>query len=86
MKVKTYMRVGYDQKRRKTMVEANAKPSGRALRGSNGTDLPTVAFAVEFEIPDQMFKQAEQVIATLTIRQENALIAAEVTPRVGVVA
>ena len=79
MKVKAYMRVGHDARRRKTQLDVTAKPTARALKGSNGNELPTVAFAVEFEIPDEMFKRAEQVIATLTIPEQHATIAAEVT-------
>jgi hypothetical protein len=79
MKVRAYLRVGYDARRRKSVVEAKAKPSTRMLRASNGNDLPTVAFAIDLEVPDEMFKQAERVIATLTIPPENATIAAEVT-------
>lgn len=75
MKVKAHIRVGKDR-RGHTQLTATTKPSLRPLSKSNGTVLPTVAFAVEFDVPDSMFKRAEDVIATVTI--QDAEIAAEV--------
>jgi hypothetical protein len=86
MKVKTYMRVGWDAKRRKAQVVANTKPSGRPLRRSDGEPLPTVAFAVELDLPDELFTRAERVIAMLSIPPESAVIAAEVTPKLSAAA
>jgi hypothetical protein len=80
MKVKAYLRVAKDRNGR-SRVQANAKPSQAPLTRSDGTILPTVSFAVELDVPDAMFRRAEQVIATLTIPESQAEIAAEVTER-----
>lgn len=78
MKVRAYMRVGYEAKRRRSQVNVTLKPSSAPLSRSDGSLLPTVAFGVDLEIPDEMFRQAEHVIATLSVKPESATIAAEV--------
>lgn len=80
MKVKACIRVGRDRQGRHRLV-ATSKPSHLPLTKSDGTELPTVAFAVEFDVPDAMFRQAEQAIATLVIPESQATIAAEVRER-----
>lgn len=79
MKVKVYMRVAKDRRGR-TKVVATSRPSPAPLHNSDGP-LPTVAFGVELDLPDVMFRQAEQVIATLTIPESEAEIAMEVLER-----
>lgn len=78
MKVRTHLRVAYDKKRRTTSMVANVKPSAAPLTNGFKEPLPTVAFALDLEIPDVMFRRAEEVIATLTIPEGAAQIAAEV--------
>jgi hypothetical protein len=41
--------------------------------------LPTIAFAIDVEIPDKAFKQAENVIAEIVIPDGSWEIAAEVS-------
>jgi hypothetical protein len=77
MRVKTYVRVGFDKRTRQSKVETNPKPNYRPLTRGNAP-LPTVAFAIWLDVPDGMFAQAEQVIATLTIPESAVKIAAEV--------
>lgn len=81
MKVKAHIRVAKGSNG-KSQLTATVKPSTAPLTMANGTPLPTIAFAVVFEVPDAMFRQAEQVIATLTIPESQAQIAADITERV----
>lgn len=81
MKVKVYMRLGKRTRRSKygpAVVEAGVKPSLKPLSENNGTILPTVAFAVELDVPDSAFEQAEKVIAEIEVDEQSFDIAAEV--------
>lgn len=80
MKVKAHIRVARDPKRRTASprIVATMRPMPGPLLGHSGDVLPTVAFAVEFDIPDSMFKRAEEVIATVVIPEDQVEIAAEV--------
>ena len=78
MKVKTHLRVAYDKKRRASHVIANVNPSTTPISNSKGDPLPTVAFAIVLDIPDEMFRQAEQIIAEIQIPADQAQIAADV--------
>jgi len=87
MKVKACVRVAHGNRGGSrvpvTKVAVTQKPIHDALTyidGLSSRPLPTVAFAVEFDIPDAMFKRAEQVIATMTIPEESATVAAVVKP------
>lgn len=80
MKVKAHIRVARGSNG-KAQLAATVKPSTSPLTMANGTPLPTIAFTVEFEVPDAMFRHAEQVIATLTIPESQAEILADVTER-----
>lgn len=81
MKVRTYLRVGKKEPGRrgpKALVKAGTMPSEEPLQDSMGRLVPTVAFAVDLDIPDEMFERAEQVIAELVVDAESATIAAKV--------
>lgn len=81
MKVRCYLRIakhGYKYK-----VAANIKSSEEPLKitGSYGKQeqlLPTVGFAVDFNIPDDLFSRASKVIAEIDIATKNAVILGEV--------
>jgi hypothetical protein len=77
VKAKVYMRVGQKSLGGKPSVSGTAKPNLAPLSDVNGV-IPTVAFAVELDIPDALFKQAENVIATIKVDAEKATIAASV--------
>lgn len=79
MKVKAYVRVGKPEYGR-VKVSASNKPNEAPLTDSQGP-VPTVAFAVEVELPDVMFKRAQQIIADLKVPESQATIAAKVTKR-----
>jgi hypothetical protein len=82
MKVITYLRVakygGGPGRRSPYKVAATAKPSYVPLESGTGVPLPTLAFAVELDLPEDAFKGAEQVIATIKIPKNALKIAAEV--------
>lgn len=83
MKVRAYLRVAKTGRgsRSPYKIHASSKPDHRPLSSGYGrseTVLPTVAFAIDVDIPDKLFKQAEQVIAEITIPEDQAVIAAEV--------
>lgn len=77
MKVRAYIRVA-KMANGKAKVDASRSPHDRPLSSSNGEALPTVAFAIDLVVPDGLFTRAEQVIATLTIPEEQARILADV--------
>lgn len=83
MKVRTYIRVGKRSTGRNAFaIDASHKPSSAPLALGSGHRrkiLPTVAFAIDLDIPDAAFKQAEQVIAEIKIPADQIEIAAEVT-------
>lgn len=77
MKTKAYLRVALTS--RGTKVAASAKPNNAPLTDGNGWALPTVSFGIELDIPNALFDQASQIVASLRIPEEQAVIAAEVT-------
>lgn len=78
MKAKVYLRVARNPDSGRTHVAANVRPNSSPLTTGAGDALPTVAFGVVLDIPDRMFKQAEQIIAELKIPESAVEIAAEV--------
>lgn len=68
MKVKAYVRVGRDRDGQ-GKVSVTTKPSHEPISTYSGRSMPTVAFAVEFEIPDEKFSEAEKVLASITVEQ-----------------
>ncbi len=85
MKVKGYIRIGHGKTaggKPNTKLAIAVRPSVVPLvhKGSwsGDTVLPTVAFAIEFDVPDALFAQASEVIATLSVPEDRATIAAEV--------
>lgn len=77
MKIRAYIRVaknGYKYK-----IEASTKLSEDpifkpAQYGRVKEALPTVGFAVDFEIPDQLFSKASVLVATINIATKDATI------------
>lgn len=77
MRQRVYLRIaknGYKYK-----VEASTKSSEDPIfkpsqYGRAKEALPTVGFAVDFEIPDQLFSKASVVVATINIATKDAAI------------
>jgi len=79
MIARVYLRVAkYSGRNADFKVDARATPNHAPLESGTGVPLPTVAFAVDMDIPEKAFKRAEQVIATIAIPEEALEIAAEV--------
>ncbi len=83
MKTTVYLRVAKrSQPYRGSTMKFAASDFPNALLIESGEEfLPTVAFALDLDIPEKMFRQAEQVIAELEIHEEDVEIAAEVRER-----
>ena len=77
MKQRIYLRVA-KHPNGKAKVTAGVRPSNEPLSITAG-HLPTVAFAINVEIPDEAFRQAERVIAELKISEEAIDIASGTT-------
>lgn len=80
MRTRIYLRVaknGY-----KSKVDASIKSNNAPLHltgyRNEKTFLPTVAFAVDFEIPDDLFSNAVKVVGEINITKDKAVIAAEI--------
>jgi hypothetical protein len=82
MKVKTHLRIA--KTRKGARVEASSRPNYKPLITNAGYRnervLPTAAFAVVLDIPDELFERAETVLAEITVDPDEAEIAAEVGP------
>lgn len=78
MKTTVYLRAARSKNGRKAIVEATARPSYRPLHDHQAVALPTVYFALDLVIPDDMFKVAERVVAELTLSAPDESIAAAV--------
>jgi hypothetical protein len=80
MKTRIYLRVAKSSRGYKVM--ATTKPNNEPLYNQGyrgGKDfLPTVAFGVDFVIPDELFSKAVKVVGEINIALENASIAADV--------
>jgi hypothetical protein len=80
MKVRTHLRVAKTKKGAR--VEASAKPNYKPLISNlgsrNETPLPTAMFALDLDLPDEMFTRAEQVLAEVSVDPQQVEIAAEI--------
>ncbi len=78
MKIRTFLRVAKSGPG-KFKVEASTKASEDpifkpAQYGRGKEALPTVGFAVDFEIPDQLFSKASVVVASINVATKDAAI------------
>lgn len=71
MIVKAYIRVA-EGGNGKPRILATTRYSPEPIKTQFGHALPTVAFAIEFDVPDALFEQAEEIIATVSIPEEAA--------------
>ena len=77
-KIKAYVRIAKGNSGKYKIDARGTHPHYAPIYDSHNAPLPTVAFAVEFVIPDHAFHQAKQVIAEITIPEDQLQIAAEV--------
>lgn len=74
MKTTIYLRIAKDSKKNTVKVEASDKPNQTPLKIGQRF-IPTVAFGVEFEIPDELFQGAGLIVGLLKLTTEEAKIA-----------
>lgn len=78
MKTKIYLRISSTTGKRRPAVRASMKPDYSPIEGTVSYKqkkfFPTVAFAVEVDIPDNAFKRAEKVLATLILKEDDVKI------------
>lgn len=81
MKIRAYIRVAKNGS--KYLVAAQSKENNQPLHkisyGSVGNKefLPTVAFAVDLNVPDELFAKASRVIAEINVGLKDSVIAAD---------
>lgn len=83
MKYTIYLRVAKTTGRKGYKVSAASVPNNEPLNNGqlsyrNGEFYPTVAFAVNVDIPDEMFNQAARVIADLNVAMKEAQVTTEI--------
>lgn len=79
MKIRTYIRVarnGYKAKVDAATSE-NQTPLYTAGYGGSKNFLPTVAFAIDLVIPDELFSSASRVIAEINVATKEAKVLGE---------
>lgn len=75
MEIIAYVRIGLT--RRGPTIEASTKPNHNPIRvGSRA--IPTVSFALRFDLPDEAFNRAEQILAAITVPYQSFRINADV--------
>lgn len=79
MRTTVYLRVGKSKDRIK--VEASPKPSYVPLKIGQRF-IPTVAFGVEFDIPDELFKGAAAIVGLMKLTMEQGKIATHIKPKI----
>ena len=85
MKAKIYIKVAIPSPKSRGgyRVHAGTKPDYTPIQVSTGYRggvefRPTVSFAIDLNIPDEMFKQAEQTVATINLEKKNGEITGEI--------
>lgn len=86
MKYPIYLRIAKTGTRKGYKVSAASTPNNEPLNSGsyNTTWFPTVMFAVNIDIPDELFEQAERVIAELNVGMEEAQISSEIVLPAGI--
>lgn len=77
MKIRTYIRVAKNGYKYKVdaSTKSNEDPIFLPAQYNRAKEaLPTVGFAVDFEIPDQLFSKASVVVASINIATKDATI------------
>ncbi len=78
MKVRAYMRIARSTRGYK--VSGGNRPSLKPLTSQEGygneSFLPTVSFAIDFEIPDELFDQQKRVIGEINVATKDVSITA----------
>lgn len=82
MKAKVFLRVARSSGHKGYRVAASTQPNYSPLTtgGYESRALPTAAFAMVLDIPDQIFHRAEEVLAEVELQPSAVQVAAEVHP------
>lgn len=81
MKCRVFLRVAKTKSSKGYRVAASTRPNDSPIRNdawSKPDFFPTVAFAVDLDIPESAFKRAEQVVAALEVPDDAVEVAASV--------
>lgn len=82
MQVTVYLRVARGLSGKPT-VAASVKPNWTPLMSNKGNRdkkaLPTAAFALKLDVPNEVMRQAEQVVADINLPAGQAQVCAAVT-------
>lgn len=76
-KVRAYIRIA-EKQNGEHVVHASQKPNHEPVKTYAGQHLPTASFALDLDVPDEMFRRAEQVLAEIKIMEDGMDIATEV--------
>lgn len=82
-RVKAYLRIARHPGGRKPFkVWAGVSPNPEPIRVGTNNDvmLPTAHFAVVLDIPDEMFRRAEQVLAVVDVPEDVLAVAVRPEP------
>jgi hypothetical protein len=77
LKAKAHVRVAR-AKNGTPVIQTTARPSTTPLYDNRNRPLATIGFAVIFNVPDELFDQAQKVIAEIDVTGDEAQIVAEV--------
>lgn len=86
MKTRIYLRIAKTGNRKGFKVSASSMPNNEPLNsgGYHTVWFPTVHFALDLETPDELFNQAETVIAALNVNMKEAQISTELVVPKGI--
>lgn len=74
MKQTLYVRAAKHPRGGKSKVVTGTKPSHHALTDSSGNAMPTVSFAVELNVPDELFSRAQRVVASIDVDAQDVTV------------
>lgn len=80
MRIKIYIKVAKDGYKNKVSgsTKSSDEPLSKAGKyGQGKTFLPTVGFAVDFDIPEELFSRAQTTIASINVGTKEAKILSE---------
>ena len=81
MKIRAYVRIAKNGYKYKLDASTKSNEAPLKLAGSYGQGdryLPTVGFAVDFNVPDEMFSKASVVIAEIDLKSKEVKILSEI--------
>lgn len=74
MKQTLYVRVGKHPRGGRSKVMSGSKVSHHPVTDSQGNPMPTVSFALEVEVPDELFTQAQKVVASIDVTAQDVTV------------